>query len=234
MYGKQEIKIKRIYFLHGFMGTAETHFVHQVESLKDNYELILIDLPGHGNATVEASENYFEETLCYVISQMKEFGKGYIVGLSLGASVAIHIALNKPNLVSGVVLTGYSPFVPDELKDVMEKQYDYFINIEKNDRHIAEHFKKLHGEKWNNTLRKVLHTMTFYYPTVSEKQIKDIKVPVLILNGSNDVHEVESATYVKKVKGEIKIGLVPDAGHTANIDQPLIYNLILENFIKEN
>ena len=216
------------------MGTAETHFSNQISELKDSYELIPLDLPGHGNLSIEASENYFEDTLNYVIAQIKDKGEGFIVGLSLGASLAVHIALKAPSLVKGIVLTGYSPFIPEELKEVMEKQYEYFINIEENDANIAEHFMKLHGDRWKSTLRNVLYTMTFNYPTATQEHIDNIQVPMLILNGSNELHEVEGATYIKKIKNDIKIGLVPNAGHTANIDQPDIYNKILESFLEDN
>jgi pimeloyl-ACP methyl ester carboxylesterase len=117
--------------LHGFMGTTQSHFSNQISYLEGRYELIKMDLPGHGDSTIEPSENYIEDTLEYLYTRMKEEGEGYILGLSLGASLAIHIALRKPELVKGIVLTGYSPFIPEELKDIMEKQNEYFLNIEK-------------------------------------------------------------------------------------------------------
>jgi pimeloyl-ACP methyl ester carboxylesterase len=220
-----------MYMLHGFMGTAQTHFSNQISNFEDSYQLILLDLPGHGDSTVAASDDYFEVTLEYVITQMKKNGDGFILGLSLGASLAIHIALREPELVKGIILTGYSPSIPEELKGIMEKQYGYFLNIEENDKNIAAHFKNLHGDKWLDTLKKVLHTMTFNYPTITEKDIKNIKPPVFMINGSNELHEVEAATYVKKQNNEIEIGLLPIAGHTANIDQPEIYNSMVKNFL---
>ncbi|WP_430787454.1 alpha/beta fold hydrolase [Virgibacillus flavescens] len=183
--------------LHGFMGTSEVHFIDQIKYFDSNFELILLDLPGHGNSKESASENYFEDTLEWLITQIKINGKGYILGLSLGASLAIHIAQREPELVKGIILTGYSPHIPDKLKAIMENQYNYFINIEKNDKEISAHFQDLHGEKWFDTLKKVLYTMTFYYPSVSDKELGRLKPPTLVLNGSNDIHEVEAATYIK-------------------------------------
>lgn len=213
------------------MGTATTHFSNQTANLESRYELVLLDLPGHGDAAVEASENYFEETLNHVITQIRNRGEGYIVGLSLGASLAIHCALKVPELVSGIVLTGYSPFIPEELREAMEKQYNYFMDIEENNVDIAKHFMMLHGDEWKRTLKNVIHTMTFNYPTATQEHIRNIKVPMLLLNGSNELHEVEAAAYIKKTNNNTKIGLIPNAGHTANIDQPELYNKILEDFL---
>ena len=54
---------------------------------------------------------------------------------------------------------------------------------------------------------------------------------MLILNGSNELYEVEAATYIKKTHADCKVGLVPDAGHTANMEQSDIYNLMLDSFL---
>ncbi len=225
--------MKKVYFLHGFMGTAETHFANQIAYFKERYELILLDLPGHGNAPVEASEDYFEHALTYVIAQIREKGEGTIVGLSLGASLAIHIARRAPELVKGIVLTGYAPYIPDELKDVMDKQYESFSTIEEKDVAIAEHFMSLHGDRWKQTLNYVIETMTYHYPEATKEHIQQISVPMLILNGSNERYEVEAAAYIKKMKVDTKLGLIPNAGHTANIDQPEIYNQMLERFLED-
>ncbi|WP_408010267.1 hypothetical protein ACJROX_08235 [Pseudalkalibacillus sp. A8] len=47
------------------------------------------------------------------------------------------------------------------------------------------------------------------------------------------MYEVEAATYFKKMKNDTKVGLVPNTGHTANIDQPGIYNNMLESFLED-
>lgn len=227
------ITINRIYMLHGFMGTAQTHFSNQISHFEESYELILLDLPGHGDSQITASDHYFEDAVEFVLTQIKKYGDGFILGLSLGASLAVHIALREPDVVKGIIVTGYSPFIPEEMKEVMENQYDYFLNIEENDKSIAKQFNNLHGDKWFDTLKKVLYTMTYNYPTVTNEDIKKIKPPVLMLNGSFELHEVEAATYIKKQNNEITIGLLPFAGHTANIDQPEIYNSMVRNFLEK-
>lgn len=213
------------------MGTAHTHFSKQIASLEEQYEIILLDLPGHGNSTVEAPDHYFEHSIDYLITELKNKGKGYIIGLSLGASLAMHLALREPEMVKGIVLTGYSPFIPDELKEIMEKQNEYFLNIEENNREIAEHFQRLHGDKWKQTIKKVLHTMTFHYPSITREDLQQMKVPVLILNGSHDVHEVEAVAFAKNSNHVIEVGLLPNAGHTANMDQPELYNKLVLSFL---
>ncbi len=218
--------------LHGFMGTSKSHFSSQIDYFKEKYELVFLDLPGHGDSPLESTEDYFEHALEYVISRLKVGGEGYLMGLSLGASLAVHISLREPELVKGTILTGYTPYIPERLKEVMEKQYDYFINIEENNTQIAQSFENLHGNKWRKTLEHVLHTMTFKYPGISKADFEKLNTPVLLLNGSNDKHEVEAVAYVKENKEDALIGLIPGAGHTANLDQPDVFNRIVEDFLE--
>ncbi|MGA9288085.1 MAG: alpha/beta hydrolase [Anaerobacillus sp.] len=223
----------RVYLLHGFMGTADLHFEQQKTCFEKTMEVVALTLPGHGDSKVKAEENYFERALDWVIEEMRQTGPGYLIGLSLGASLAIHIAIREPELVEGIVLTGYTPFIPDYLKNVMEEQYAYFNHIEENDKETAAYFKEIHGDQWFDMLQKVNKMMTYHYPSVSENQIAEIEVPVMVLNGGNELYEIEAVQFMKRSNDEIKIGLIPDAGHTANIDQPELYNSIVQQFVNQ-
>ncbi len=64
--------------------------------------------------------------------------------------------------------------------------------------------------------------------------MKELKVPTLVINGSNDQHEVDSVQYMNGKNHEIQVGLIPNAGHTANIDRPDVYNLIVKEFIENH
>lgn len=221
----------QIFMLHGFMGTGDLHFNNQKEFFKDYMNVIVPDLPGHGSSDVVAASNYFDSTVEWLVKELEHKGPAYLMGLSLGASLAIHTAIKKPELVRGIILTGYSPFIPKYLQEIMEEQYSYFSNIEKNDRDTASYFESVHGEKWLDTLKKVNYIMTYEYPAVSEEQLKKINIPSLVINGSNELYEIEGASYIKSKNSDFDIGIIPGAGHTANIDKPDIYNNIVLDFL---
>lgn len=215
------------------MGTEDLHFEHQKAFFERDMEVIALPLPGHGHSSVPAGEDYFESALEWLIEEVTNKGSGYVVGLSLGASLAIHLALKRPELVKGAVLTGYTPYIPDNLKSIMEEQYTYFNNIQENDQETTASFKQIHGDKWFDTLQKVNKIMTFHYPSVSEKEIAELEVPLMVLNGGNELYEVEAVQFLKRNNDKINVGLIPDAGHTANIDQPDLYNSMVHQFINK-
>ncbi len=215
------------------MGTEDLHFEHQKAFFERDMEVIALTLPGHGHSTIPADEKYFARTLEWLVGEVTNKGPGYVVGLSLGASLTIHLALKRPELVKGAVLTGYTPFIPDNLKSIMEEQYIYFNNIQENDQEIAASFKQIHGDKWLDTLQKVNKIMTFQYPSVSENEIAELEVPLMVLNGGNELYEVEAVQFLKRSNDKISVGLIPDAGHTANMDQPDLYNSMVQKFINK-
>lgn len=116
----------RIYLLHGLMGTAKEHFRPQIEKWHQDYELVFLDLPGHGDNPEDAPEPFFQKSLDWVCERIKSLGPGHVVGLSLGASIAIHLTVKIPEYIKRVVLTGYTPAVPEDMNDLMNQQHHYF------------------------------------------------------------------------------------------------------------
>jgi pimeloyl-ACP methyl ester carboxylesterase len=153
--------------------------------------------------------------------------------LSLGASVGIHLVLQYPELCESLVLTGYAPVIPPKLESAMQEQYEWFLQVEQNAPDVASEFHDLNGDRWFDTLRAVLDDMTFHYPMVSDAIIKTLEVPTLVLNGSREQHERDAACHMADLSDTIRVGLIPGAGHTCNLDKPTVYNTIVQSFWDE-
>ncbi len=222
--------MRTIYLIHGLMGTARHHFGPQLQEWKTADNVIPLDLPGHGVRADEAPLPYFQGALAWATEQIKRHGRGHIVGLSLGASVAIHLAIEHPDLCESIVLTGYAPAIPATMVPLMEQQYETFSNILVTAPEVAAEFESLHGAKWYRTLKAVLADMTFHYPTVSPEQLQGLRVPTLVLNGAQEQHEREAACEMARLNDQIAVGLIPGAGHTAELQQPVLYNLMVKTF----
>ncbi|MDP9728819.1 hypothetical protein [Alicyclobacillus tolerans] len=89
---------------------------------------------------------------------------------------------------------------------------------------------RLHGENWYQTLKAVLKDFTFNYPTVTFEQIQKLNVSTLVLNVSNEKHERDAVFEMANSNKIIQAGLIPGAGHTANMERPEIYNLVVQTF----
>ncbi|MEP9388204.1 alpha/beta fold hydrolase [Mesorhizobium sp. KR9-304] len=111
-----------IVFVHGLGGQLH-HFRHPMFPLLPGYRLIALDRPGSGysvrgaGATARLPEQ--AETVASLIRAL-ELERPLVVGHSLGGTVTLTLALNHPELVSGIVtlapLTHMMEEVPPEFK----------------------------------------------------------------------------------------------------------------------
>lgn len=102
---------KPIVFLHG-LETCHIEFSRTTPFLSKDYELILVDLPGHSGSkdilplTLENAAN----ALFRLISAKVAGGRAHIVGMSLGGFVGLEFARRYPELVLSLFCTGCAPY----------------------------------------------------------------------------------------------------------------------------
>lgn len=101
-------------FTHGAFGSgADWDLV--VPHLLSTYHILLSDLPGHGDST--STHPIFSSSLCVstlasLIGSKAQKGKAHIIGLSLGAHIAISLACEYPDLCLSVLVSGFQVFEP--------------------------------------------------------------------------------------------------------------------------
>ena len=97
----------RVVLVHGFTQTL-TSWGPVAERLAGQFEVVRVDLPGHGTSGgVRAG---FEEAAGLV---GEAGGMGVYVGYSLGGRLCLRLALERPDLVRRLVLIGASPGIAD-------------------------------------------------------------------------------------------------------------------------
>lgn len=101
-------KSKWVVFVHGMGGSTKT-WKRQIEAFSKHFNLLLVDLPGHGaNASNEITEVDDVELNFRIKKTLDGVGikAAHFVGLSLGTLVIAHFALAYPEYVLGIVLAG--------------------------------------------------------------------------------------------------------------------------------
>ena len=153
-----------------------------------------------------------------VVSQLDRYGigKARLVGHQLGAMAALQVAVDQPERVAGLVLTG-AVISPGKLALAMQKG---LIRILPN-RVLADS-----GATKDDLIRAldVIATADF------GKRLGDIAVPVLVIAGASDPG-LPSARLLAERIPNARLVEIPGAATTPSLEQADAYNTLLIDFL---
>ena len=92
-------------------------------------------------------------------------------------------------------------------------------------RNLAEH--PAHAAA--KTLRTVQAGRASLYDL--EAELKGIKAPVLLLVGDEDEPCLDVNLWMKRLMPNARLGLLPGSGHAINLEEPALFNQLIEQFI---
>ncbi len=233
MHAEKLGKGKRVLvFLHGWGGMWQSWFP-LIERLKTKFKIYALDLPGFGQSSIErpySLHDYAHDVIdCIAQEKIK---KPVLIGHSLGGAIALKIALEKPEIASGLVLIGAAGVRPE-----LDMKKRIIMSIAKTGRTVLSlpginrlrepirktFYKKLglldagYYDAKNETLKK---TFSKLCREDLSNEFQNIHTPTLILWGERD-----SATLLKSgkkthegVKGSQMITF-PNAGHFVYLEE---------------
>lgn len=108
----------RLVFVHGFTQTAQS-WLPVAEHFTDNYQVILVDAPGHGGSHDVRADLRLGADLLVTVG-----GKATYIGYSLGGRFCLHAAVGYPNMVRRLVLVGTSAGIVDDQERLERRAAD--------------------------------------------------------------------------------------------------------------
>ena len=241
-----------VVMLHGAGGSIEMWF-RQVPDFVRHFNLLLIDLAGHGGSVEEKVCHClsFEKVADQVMEVVTHLGieKAHYMGLSLGTIIARVIAENYPSRVSSMVLAGavtrltpgirllikfadrFKYLIPYRLmKRILAKliiPQDKYIKSKQFFLNTAQKLSFDHFSQWLKLGDKVGQLMKDFIN-------QEVVVPTLYLMGENDKLFLEQAQLdVASSGGNVSMIIVPDAGHVCNIDNKSFFNRVSIDFLSK-
>ena len=159
LYYEVEGEGKSFVFLHGFL---ENHSIwnNLRADLKDQHQIITLDLLGHGNSETDNEENTMEEMVDEVIAVLDvlNIAQATFIGHSMGGYVACALADLYPERVENIVLLNSSTLADDEAKknqrlrtcETARKNFKALVNFS-----MPSLFAAHHRENFKNDLNKI-------------------------------------------------------------------------------
>ncbi len=225
-------------FVHGAGGNTHTWY-YQKKYLQTHMEVVLIDLPGHGDSPGDGCNTIdeFKDAL-YETVQILKIEKSYIAGHSMGGAIVMSLALSYPHIFKGIILigTGAKLGVLPEILDgvVKEKEKTVHTITELVFSKKTSPILKENGFKEMMKCKKEILYKDFYscnYFNVMDS-IKSINLPVLIICGMDDLlTPPKYSEYLNKNIKDSKLTLIKDAGHMVMLEKPEELNKAIEAWI---
>ncbi len=239
IHAERSGKGEKIIFIHGAGGNARSWYF-QKESLKTSMEVILIDLPGHGQDSQGEGCKTLPGYIEYIHEAIHELGidKCYMVGHSMGGAITMSFALSFPDMLKGIVLitTGAKlrvfPEILDRLKIDKEAAVKSIMDYAFSKK--APTALKENGVK--DMMKCKAEVIYGDFSACEEFDLMDsvdkIKTPSLIICGNDDIlTPPKYSEYLHKQIEGSQLVKIEDAGHMATLEKPDQVNKAIREWI---
>lgn len=237
--------------IHGAGGSIEVWY-RQVSDFARHFNLLLVDLAGHGGSVGEAFGNGFNferaaEQVMEVVNHLK-IRRGHYMGLSLGTIIVRIIAERNPRRVESMVLAGAVTQLSVRARTLIKAadMFKYIMPYSFLKRIIAKVIipQGRYGGSRNlflHNARKVSFDSFLSWIRLGEDLNariahlfnEYITIPTLYMMGEDDglfLPQVEQA--VRSGGDNASLVIVPDAGHVCNVDNKSFFNRVSLEFLK--
>ena len=220
-YEDSQTELEPILFLHG-NNEDHTYFKMVRGYFEENYRLIFVDSRDHGLSS-KSEDNLDFEVMAndtYEVLKKLNIKKTKIIGFSDGASIAIQLSIDHPELVDELVLVGANYNPKGMKKDTLKKiKNDYLKNS----------LLASINEKEKDLKKKNL--LMLKHPNFLELELEKINKRVLNVVGNNDCIELEHTQKLTSLLKAKEI-IFENATHDVILEYPDIFAEKVISFFK--
>ncbi|MDA8948922.1 alpha/beta hydrolase [Flavobacteriaceae bacterium] len=240
---------KWITFIHGAGGNSSIWF-NQVRFFKAYFNVVLIDLRGHGKSTTSTKEldytfDLIIDDLIEVLDHQKIL-KSHFVGISLGSILIQKMLQTHPDRIEKIGLGGailnlnlqsrILMFLGKLTQSILPfiwiyTFFAYVIMPYKDHRKSRALFIREAKKLSENEFRKWYKLTANLLPVLEIIRRREVKIPTLYIMGSQDYMFLPFVERIVKIHQFSKLLVLKKSGHVVNIDQPKQFNDELLSFL---
>jgi len=220
--------------LHGAFGTIESSFAGLLPALARNFEVIAVELQGHGRTRDAGRPLAYQDMAADLAALLEALSipRVHAAGYSMGGAVALQLALDRPELVGRLVWFGGAS------SDRGGVYPEYTAAFESFDPH------QLDGSRWHEAYRRVAPDPGAWTslvvkvneldrsggPSWPRERLAALQAPALLINGDSDIVRPEHAVQMFRLLGggvpgdpagtrPAQLALLPGTSHEGLLDR---------------
>lgn len=220
--------------LHGGLCAIET-FDGLRRALVDRYRVYLPERRGHGRTPdVDGPYSYSlfaDDTVAFL--EAVGVPRAHLVGFSDGATVALLVALRRPDLVATLVHIGQPvnlDGIQPELRDVLKLDRMPQGMLPPVLRELYEAVSPDGADHWDVVVDKVWQ-MTRTEPNLDVAELAAVSAPTLVVVADHDIPTVAHAEQMSRALPDGSLVVVPGATHGLPMEKPDVLAGLVGDFL---
>jgi pimeloyl-ACP methyl ester carboxylesterase len=224
---------------HGYSSTGEM-WAGQIAPLSQHFKVITWDMRGHGRSDYPDDQAAYSEaaTVADMAALLDAVGArdAIVGGLSLGGYMSLAFHATHPERTRALLIIDTGPgYKNDQARDGWNAnavaraerfEADGFGDLSRASAEV-----RLARHRDASGLARAARGMLTQKNARVIESLPAIAVPAVVIVGAKDAPFLAASDYMAaKIPGAKKV-VIPDAGHSANIDQPAAFNAALLDFL---
>ena len=251
---KKETDKDWVVFVHGAGGSSSIWF-QQLKAFKSIFNIVMLDLRGHGKSK-DVLQKYYDQEYTFddiskdvieVIDHL-EIEKAHFIGVSLGTIIIRNLSELTPERVKSAILCGaiirlnirsrFLVSIGNTFKKIVPymwlyKFFAWIIMPKKRHAKARNLFiteaKKLYQKEFLRWF-KLTNSLN---PLLKYFKEKRISIPTLYVMGSEDYMFLPPVQQIVEEHEFSYLEVIENCGHVCNVEKPQIFNNISINFIEK-
>jgi len=243
-----------ITFVHG-AGGSSTIWFKQIKYFSKNYNLLLLDLRGHGKSKAiplnPFNKKYTFNSITFDILEVldkEKIKKSHFVGISLGTILIRNFAEKYPKRVKSLIMGGailklnlrskILMFLGNSTKSILPymwiyKLLAYIVMPNKNHKESRVIFINEAKKLYQKEFKKWFQLTAELVPLLKIFRQVEIKIPTIYIMGEQDYMFLPSVTKVASMHKSSELKIINNCGHVVNIERPEVFNNSMLEFLKK-
>lgn len=243
-------------FSHEFAGDSRS-WAPQISFFSRCYQVIVYNNRGYPPSEIPPDPDAYSQDLLiedlYQLFLHLHISKAHIVGLSMGGNVALNFGIQHPECCASLVIAGcgagsthreqFEQHIRTTVKKLETKGMKTVaevysvgptrVQFKRKDPRGWETFKAQLAEHSAVGSALTFRGVQFNRPTIFtlEDKLKSLRVPTLVLIGDEDEPCIAPALFMKRHIPSAGLVVLPQSGHTINLEEPDLFNRMTLDFI---